>query len=430
MILSYASAAQSSVVPAPPQEKPVLLKGAIAHIGDGNVIQNSVIGFDKGKITYIGNAGASTLNESQYQVIDVSGKHIYPGFILIGTNLGLVETSSTEDTRDFSETGELNSSVRSIVAYNTDSELIPTMRFNGILMAQTTPMGGIITGNSSVVQLDAWNWEDAAYKTDDAIHLNWPSKMLPGRFFLGETQERKNPEYEQTLENMHQFFENAITYKKAPENVPFNLKMEGMEGLFDGSKGLFIHVNDAKAIIESVQFAQKHGVKKVVIIGGAEAHLITDFLKSNNIPVVLEDIHSLPNRPHDDAVLPYKMPKILKDAGVDFCISDLMSMTARQRNLPFTAGTAVAYGLEYEDAVKAITLDPARYLGIDGQVGSLATGKDATLFVSTGDALDMRGNNLEMAFIQGRRIQLNARQQWLYEKYSNKYGHKVYLDKQ
>lgn len=420
--------AQTRVIPAPAQDQAILIKGATAHIGNGEVIQNAVVAFDKGKITLVGDAASTNVNEANYEVIDASGKHVYPGFILFSTNMGLVETGSTEDTRDFSETGTFNASVRSIVAYNTDSELIPTMRFMGILMAQATPSGGVITGNSSVVQLDAWNWEDAAYKADDAIHLNWPVKNIGPRWWLGETQGRLNPRYNSTIKGMTQFFQDAHTYQMDEGDAPFNLKMEGMKGLFDGSKALNIHVNDAKSIIESYKFAQKFGIDKVVVIGGGEAHLITDFLKENNIPVVLTNIHAKPSRAHDDTVLPYKLPKILKDAGVDFCITNNMSMTARQRNLPFTAGTAVAYGLEYEDAVKAITHDPARLLGIDDQVGTLEKGKDATLFISKGDALDMRGNNLEIAYIQGRSIMLNTRQQFLYKKYSDKYGHEVFLN--
>ena len=420
---------QTGNIPAPAQNQAILLKGGIAHLGNGQAIQNSAVGFSDGKITLVTDATNSRIDESGYQVIDITGKHVYPGFILANTNTGLVETSSVADTRDFSETGELNPSVRSIIAYNTDSELISTMRFMGILIAQATPSGGIVSGSSSIVQLDAWNWEDAAYKVDDAIHMNWPSKMSRPNFFSGQTQGRPNPNYQKTVDKIEQLFVDALTYQNEPKPA-FNLKMEATLGLFDGSKALHIHTNDAKSIISSCKLAQKHGVKKIVIVGGGEALLVKDFLKKNNIPVILTSIHSLPSRDHEDTVLPFKMPGLLKDAGVDFCITNSMGMTARQRNLPFTAGTAVAYGLEYEEAIQAITASTARILGIDDQVGSLETGKDATLFVSTGDALDMRTNNVELSFIQGRQVQLNGRQQFLYEKYSKKYGHKVHLTKE
>lgn len=419
--------AQTRVIPAPAQEGPILLKGATAHLGNGQVIEKAVLGFDQGKITVIGAASSTNVNEANYTVVDLSGKHIYPGFILFSTNLGLNETGSTEDTKDFMETGSFNANARSIVAYNTDSELIPTMRFMGILMAQTTPMGGTIAGSSSVVQLDAWNWEDAAYETDDAMHVNWPTKSFGPRWWLGETQGRKNPGYDGAVQNLKAFFKDAQLYHQAAGKAPYNLKMEGMKGLFDGSKALHYHVDDAKSTIAACQFAKEFGIDKIVVIGGREAYMITDFLKENDIPVVLTDIHSLPDRAHDHVVLPYKMPKMLKDAGVEFCITDNKGMTSRQRNLPFAAGTAVAHGLSQEEAIKAITGDAADILGIGDRVGTLEKGKDATLFVSTGDALDMRTNNVEHAFIQGRAIQINARQQFLYKKYSDKYGHQTYL---
>ncbi len=423
------SYSQTRVIPAPAQSQPILLKGGVAHLGDGRAIQNAAIGFAEGKITLVVDASTAKIDESGYQVIDISGKHVYPGFILVNSNLGLVETSSIADTRDFAETGELNPSVRSIIAYNTDSELIPSMRYMGILIAQATPSSGIISGSSSIVQLDAWNWEDASFKEDDAIHMNWPVKMRPPRFFLGETQGRPNPNYEKSVDAIEQLFSDALAYQKE-ETRKINLKLEAMLPLFEGGKALHIHTDDAKSIINACKTAQKYGVKRIAVIGGEEALLVKDFLKSHKIPVVLTNIHSLPSRDHEDTVFPYKLPKMLQDAGLDFCITNSSDMTARQRNLPFTAGTAVAYGLGYEDAVKAITLDAARILGISDRTGSLEEGKDATLFVSTGDALDMRSNNVEHAFIQGRQIQINARQQFLYEKYSDKYGHKVYLQKE
>ena len=414
--------AQTRNIPAPAQEGSILLLGGVAHIGNGQVIQNAAVAFEKGKLTLVADATTIRINQSEYdQVVDINGKHVYPGFIIPSTTLGLVEVGSINDTRDFSEQGQFNPNVRSIVAYNTDSEVISTMRFNGILMAQSTPTGGVVSGSSSIVQLDAWNWEDAAYKTDDGIHLYWPTKTFGPRWWLGETEPRKNQNYDRIVGEIRDFFVDAAAYGETANPKSTNLKLEAMKGLLDGSKTLYIHSGRAKAMINSIKLAQENGVKKIVVVGAGEALLIKDFLKENNIAIVLADIHRRPSRDHEDTVLPYKLPGLLHEAGLQFCFS--YSGLTSARNLPFTAGTSVAHGLPYEEAIKAITSNTANILGIGDRVGTLETGKDATLFVSTGDALDMRTNNMEHIFIQGRTIQLEGRQQFLYKKYSKKYGH-------
>lgn len=415
--------AQTRVVPAPAQEKPVLLRGATIHIGNGSVIENGLIGFDEGKITVVGPQGTAVPNQSAYEVVDVSGKHIYPGLILMGSNLGLVEVNAVRATQDEAERGEYNPNVRSIPAYNTDSELIPTFRFNGILLTQAAPSSGTISGTSTVVQLDAWNWEDAAYHTDDAIHMSWPTKEYGPRWWMGETESRPNPNYDETIQEMNQLFADAAAYGQVDKHEVVNLKLEAMLGLLDGSKALCIHTNDAKAMVAGVKMARKHGVQRIVIIGGYEALLIKDFLVAEKIPVVLEEIHDLPGRDHEDTVFPYKMAKEFHDAGIEIIISGGTGYAAR--NMPFYAGTAVAYGLPYEEAIEAMTLAPAKALGIADRAGSLEKGKDALVIVVEGDLLDMRTSKVEHAFIQGRKIQLDARQQWLYKKYSEKYGHKI-----
>ena len=421
LVFTTMANAQVRVVPAPAQEKPILLSGATAHLGNGDVIENSMIGFQDGKISLVANMAAA-VSVSEYEVVDVSGKHIYPGFILPTTDLGLVEVSAVNATRDASEQGEVNPNVRSIIAYNTDSELIPATRFNGILMAQTTPTGGVVSGLSSVVQLDAWNWEDAAYKTDDAIHMNWPPKMFGPRWWLGETNSRPNPTYDETIREIQTLFSEAKAYADA-ETKETNLKLAAMTGLFDGTTSLFIHASSAKDMLESIGMVKENGVQKVVIVGGDEAMLIKDFLLEHDVAIVLSGIHQLPNEDHEDTRYPFKLPKELYDAGIPFCIG--YDGTSNARNLPFTAGTTVAHGLPYEEALKAITSSTAKILGIDDRVGTLERGMDATLIVSEGDVFDMRTSKLTHAFIQGREIQLNARQQWLYEKYSKKYGHDI-----
>jgi len=405
-------------IPAGPQNEPIMLKGATAHLGNGEVIENAVIAFDKGKITMVGTSG----DESGYKVIDVSGKHIYPGFILPNSSMGLEEVSSVRAMSDVSERGNMNPNVRSQIAFNTDSENIPVFRFNGILLVESRPTGGAISGSSSVMQLDAWNWEDATYKSDAAIHVNWPSRQRRNFDFSTFTFTfGPNPNYESSVMNISTMFKDAKSYSSL-SNKDRNIKLEAMGGLFDGSKLLMIHSNSPKGVIEGVKFAQDMGIQKIGVQGGSDLVRIADFLVDNKIPVVVSSIHATPSRSDDDYDMPYKMAALLAEKGVSVSLSH-SGMLGLSRNLPFYAGTSVAHGMDKEEALKTITSNTAKLLGIDDRTGTLEVGKDANLFVSEGDALDMKGNDLSHAFIQGRQITLEGRQQWLYKKYSDKYGH-------
>lgn len=405
--------------PAPKQGKPLLLKGATLHVGNGQVVQNAAVGFDNGKITYAGPQNGANL--SGYEVVDVTGQHIYPGLIHPNSTLGLNEVESVRATIDWREVGEFNPNVRSIVAYNTDSDIIPTVRTNGVLMTQLTPVGGTISGSSSIVQLDAWNWEDAVVKADEGIHLNWPGMLIEtGNSSGDETRlKRMKEEREETLKELTSLLRDAAVYKAGkPDNE--NLKLAALTGLFDGAKKLYIHADYGKEIIEAVNFAKQHGVKDIVVVGAGDAVAVADFLKANHISVIYSGVHALPSRADEDVDMPYKTPYLLHKAGIPFAL-DYNTSIHGIRNLPFIAGTAAAYGLDKEQALASVTLNAAKILGVDKQVGSVEVGKDATLVVSYGDLLDMRGNNVTHAYIQGRTIDLNNKQKYLYQKFDNKY---------
>lgn len=422
-ILTYG---QATISPAPPQTKPVIITGASIHVGNGQVINNGYIAFDKGKITAIGEGALANISGSD--VIDASGKQVYPGFICPVTTLGLVEVEEgARGTVDDVETGELNPNVRSIIAYNTDSKVIPTVRSNGILLAQPAPSGGLISGQSSVVQLDAWNWEDAAYKKDIAIHMNWPVLRPNTRRRMqatpGVPQETPEERNQKALDAIYSLFSQAKAYAEARPAV-VNLRFESMKGLFDGSKKLFVDADGGKEITQAVGFAKKLGIS-LVIVGGKESYLVTDLLKTNNVPVILHETQTLPAREDDDVYLPYRLPKILQDAGVLYGLTGTGFW--RQRNLPFEAGEACGYGLTKEQAVSMITLNNAKILGIDKTTGTLEVGKDANLFISKGDALDMITIDVQKAFIQGRDINLDNLHKQLYKKFAAKYGIKANL---
>jgi imidazolonepropionase-like amidohydrolase len=408
------------------QTKSVLIMNATAHLGTDSVIQNSVIGIKNGKIILVSDA-KTTVDKSTYdEVIDATGKNVYPGFIAPNSTLGLSEFESVRATVDLREVGTILPNVRSLIAYNTDSKIIPTVRTNGILTAQITPRGGLVSGTSSIVVLDGWNWEDAAYKIDDGIHINWP--RIQSRKYIDEDNiyfgpYEKNKDYTRQTDELKKLFADAKAYNETDNKIETNLRFEAMKGLFDGTKTLYIHSDDVKEIVEAVNFAKQNKLKKVAIVGGRDSWMITDLLKENNIAVVVARVHELPEHPEDDVDQPYKLPYLLQKAGVLFCLNNEGDMEEMGlRNLPFMAGTAAAYGLTKEQALRSITLNTAIILGIDKTTGSIEVGKDATIFISTGDALDMKSNNVERAFVRGTSIDLNNDQKVLYEKYKKKYG--------
>jgi hypothetical protein len=251
----------------------------------------------------------------------VSGQHVYPGLILPNTTLGISEVESIRATVDDEEVGALNPNVRSVIAYNTDSDVIPTVRLNGVLLAQSTPRGGLLSGQSSVVQLDAWNWQDALVKADDGLHLTWPQQVVrlnPAEDAVALT--RRQEARVTQLRDLESLLSEAAAYRKQPAGRKENLRLSSMGGLFDGTKTLYVHADYGKELIESVRFARRLGVQKVALVGARDAWMVLDFLKQNDVAVVLSRVHALPRRDGDDYDQPYKLPAQLQAAGVRFCL--------------------------------------------------------------------------------------------------------------
>jgi imidazolonepropionase-like amidohydrolase len=339
----------------------------------------------------------------------------------MNSDMGLEEIEAIRATSDAREVGGKNTNVRAISAYNTDSRVTPTVRSNGILMAQIAPKGGLFSGTSSVVQLDAWNYEDAVLLADDALYMNLPDMAAPQDAPPKALEEWKKRQ-EQLFNTIHQTFQDAIAYQKAKESglaYAHNLMLEAVIPVLKQTKKLFVRAESEAQIITAIAIAQQYHLK-MVIVGGQDAYLQTDLLKKNDVAVVLSKPHQLP-RLEDDAIdLPFRMPKILEEAGIPYCFD--MDVFWNERNLPFQAGTSVAYGLTKEQALKALSYYPAQILGIDKLVGSLEIGKEATLVVSEGDVLDMRTSQISIAYIQGRKIDLNNLHKELYEKFKKKYA--------
>lgn len=424
LIFADVITAQSSM--APVQKKSILLINGHAHLGNGKNYIKSIIGIKDGKIAEVYNANIVDYKNLKYDsIIDLEGKHIYPGFIAPNSALGIREIDQVRATHDYAETGKINPNVRSIIAYNTDSKITPTVRSNGILLAQITPRGGLISGTSSVVELDGWNWEDALFKENDGIHLQWPHYVLED---VNKTKDKKDVKESREeirrkqIQLLEDFFNDAKAYLNASFNYEINLRYEAMRGVFSGKKALYIHAEHIRDLTEAIYFKKRFDIPRMTIVGGADSWRIPELFVDNHVSIMLLRVHSLPYRKDEDIDLPYKLPKLLDDAGILFCLENSGGMEVMNtRNLPFYAGTARAYGLSEEKAIQSITLNAAKILGIDERVGSLEAGKDATLIVSSGDALDMMSNNIEIAFVRGRSIDLNNHQKDLYNKFKAKY---------
>jgi imidazolonepropionase-like amidohydrolase len=423
-LVSFTAAvfAQDDVYPAAKQNKKTAIVGATVHVGNGQVIENGTVVFDNGKIVYAGDAAAAPKAEN---TIDAKGKQVYPGLILPSSNLGLQEISGVRGSTDINEIGEFNPSVRSIAAYKAESVIINTLRLNGILLAHTIPGGQLIAGQSSVVQLDAWNYEDAAYKTDMGMHFYMPSLISRGggrgfgRGFGGAPAGDPIKEALDKIESVKAVFREAKAYHQKGADKQINLKLEATKGLFDRTQKLFVHCDQVKQMIVAIDFVKEFGFD-VVLVGASESWQIADLLKANNIAVILTQEHSLPTSDDDDIDQPYKAASALQKAGVLFCLNDDDPQN-RGRNLMFNAGTAAAYGLGKEGALQAITLNAAKILGVADKTGTLEVGKDANIVISEGDILDMKSSIVTDAFIQGRAVAITSKHKQLYERYKHKY---------
>ncbi len=433
-----------SAVPAPAQAGAVAIVGATIHVGDGRVIQDGIVAFDKGLLTYVGpRAGAPALGG--HTLVEAQGKELYPGFIAMGTQLGLVEIEAVRATDDIAEIGYFNPNARALIAYNTDSEILPTVRNLGILVAQIVPGGEGLTGRSSAVYLDGWHGDDAALGIDEGMHLDWPSAYTQGGWWAEPGGITKNDKYAERVAALESYFAEARAYAEAakatsvktPTPTPTGKKGESrlqnpnqtalidnprfrsMVRLFDKSQTLYVHARHAREIEDAIYFSERYGLK-IVLMDARDAYLVKELLAAKKIPVVTAEVHSLPERSDDFVDQPFQTPAQLHAAGVQIGFSVVGAW--QQRRAPYQAGHAVGFGLPYEEAVKGLTLTPATMMGIADKVGSLAVGKHATLFLSAGDALDMRSAKIERAFIQGRDIDLQSRQTKLAAKYREKYA--------
>lgn len=418
LIAAFVSGAVASdQIPGAKQTKPIVLKGGLVHTVSGGTIEEGTVVFVAGKITAVGKDVAVPEGA---EVIDCTGKHIYPGLFDGHSQIGLIEIEAVRATVDTAETGPLNPNVRAEVAFNPDSELIPVTRANGVLLGLSAPTGFWVHGRSAVMQLDGWTWEDMALKMNAGMHVRWPRPAARGGRRAGAT----TPNEGSQLEDLNDWIKNAKLYKAAreaaPEKQPWDARLEATMPLIDGKMPLIVEAEQTAQIEAAVAFAKSHGLR-LVISGGYDAEACAPLLKETGTPVIIAGVYRVPQRESDDYDASYTLPARLEKAGVSFAIAAADRFGGSNiRNLPYHAATAVAYGLSPEAALRSVTLSPAEILGVADRVGSVETGKDATLFVADGDILETP-TQVQRAFVQGRVVDLGSRHTQLYRKYSEKY---------
>lgn len=404
--------------PSAPQTTPVALIGGTIHTVTGDIIENGTIVFSDGKITAI---GITVDIPADAQRIQVSGKHIYPGLVAAHSILGLTEIGSVRATRDNAEIGDITPSVRIASSVNPESEYFPVTRANGILVALSAPSGGLIAGQSGIIMLDGWTWEEMTLRSPAGMHVYWPSYRI-STFTNAPPEAEQIRRRNERLQKLRDAFDAARAYKTAKEadaalenpRHDSDLSWEAMIPVLNKELPVLVHASDIKQIQAAIDWSLEEDIN-MIIVGGVDAWRVADRLKEHDIPVIIGGVHRLPGRRHEDYDTPFTNALKLHQAGVRFCISD-GGGGSNERNLPYHAATAAAYGLPKEEALKSVTIHPAQILGIADRVGSLEVNKDATLIVTDGDPLEIT-TQVEQAYILGRTVDLTSKHTDLYEKY-------------
>ena len=390
----------------------------------GPAIESGTVVIANGKIAAVG-ANASV--PSGAKVIDGKGLSVYPGMMDSDTEIGLTEIGSVAGSVDTSEIGDNNANIHVDVAINSDSSHIAVTRVNGITSALSAPRGGLIAGQSAILNLDGWTPREMVLKSPVAMHINWPGAGGGrGGGFGGGGQRRSvtelRREQERQIESLKRILRDAAAYGDAKDarakdpSLPkqnVDLKLEALIPVVRGQMPVMINVNLERDIKNALAFVSEMKLK-AIISGGAEAYRVADQLKARNIPVIVGPVLRMPVREDDPYDAAFANAGLLSKAGVKIAFQT--NDSAYSRNLPYHAGMAAAFGLPKEEALKAVTIYPAEIFGIADRVGSIEQGKIANLIVTDGDPLEIR-TQIKHVFINGRDIPLTSRHTELYEKY-------------
>jgi imidazolonepropionase-like amidohydrolase len=401
--------------------RPVAIRGARIVPVSGPVIENGTIVLAAGKIAAV---GAQATAPADAQVIDGTGKTVYPGLIDALTTIGLVEIPSVAGTVDTTETGDVNPQAKAWVAVQPHSELIAVARANGITAVLTAPLGGLVSGQSALLRLAGSTPDALTVKQPVAMHVVYPTGRAPfdiSRLFeepeLKTFEDRvkdRRQNQERELRRLGNLLEDARNYGRAP-GADVDLAKEALAPVARGEMPVVMRADAEEDIRGAVRFAGEHGLK-LVIAGGLEAWRCADLLREKGVPVLL-DVNRLPRRESDRFDAPFTNAAALARAGVRFAIvSDDASAV---RDLPYEAAMARAYGLPAEAALRAITLAPAEILGVADRMGSLEPGKAGNVVVTTGDIMDVR-TQVTNVFIDGEPQSLETRHTRLWQEFKDR----------
>ena len=402
---------QSRQVPAAEQSTPILFIGGEIHPVSSAVIPDGWVLVSDGRIDAVGSGVVPELPEGCRE-IQLDGRRVYPGLIAADSELGLTETEAVDVTHDYNEYGTWTPEAQTVVALNPDSDLIPVTRAAGVLTALVNPSGGKLAGQSTVIRLDGWTYEDLAIVPQAALVLEWPRG---GR--------RGGPSEDQIRE-IDEFFDAADAYylaREHDETVKPDLRYESMRAAVNNEVPLLVRASTAAQIEAAASWSASRDLD-IVILGGEESDRVADLLIAEDIPVIVRGVHRAPISRHMAPHTPHELPGLLHKAGVRFCIAP-RDRPAHIRNLAHHAATAAAHGLPRDVALRSVTLDAAEIIGVSDRLGSLEPGKSATLIITSGDPLEMM-TDVEMAFIDGREIDLSSRHTQLRDKYREKYTQK------
>lgn len=413
----------------PPQKERIALRGATIHTVTQGVIQNGTIIFEAGKIIAV---GANIPIPAGTKTVDVTGKHIYPGLIDAYSTVGISEIGAVDMSNDVNEVGDFNPNVHTDVAVNAESRHIGTSRSQGVLTTITTPGGGLISGMSSAMALEGWTWEEMRLESATALNVNWPNPAQGrggrgggGGGGGGGPAGGNRPTYEQRVQELKNYFAEARAYRDAVaagEQVRTDARYMAMIPALDRKIPVVVSANSASQINDAITWAKQENLR-LIIRGGDDAIHVAARLRTENIPVILTSTMDAPNRAHEGYDAAYSRAAQLHKAGVKFAISGGAGSLYTDR-LPYEAGVAVAFGLPEDEAIKAVTINAAEFMGLADRLGSLEPGKQATFLITTGTPIDTKSDILQ-AYIQGRELDMNDIQKHFFEKYMEKVKQKL-----
>ncbi|GAA0536910.1 amidohydrolase [Rheinheimera aquimaris] len=402
------------IVPGKAAATPVLLTGLTVHSVTSGVSTDTDVLIADGKIAAIGTDLAAPEGAT---VMALDGKHLYPGLIALANQLGLIEIEAVRSTDDSTEVTQTNPDIRAKVAYNADSEVIPTIRSNGFAYAMVYPSGSMLMGQSSLMQLDAWNYQDAVVADATGLHVRWPNASTLGSRWNPKPADEVRKANAEQLEALQQHFKDAKAYYDAEQaglNHGVDSRWHQMLPVFKGERPLFVHADDERQIRQAMLLAKQYGLK-LTIVGGRDSWRMADELAAAKVAVIYTAPYGLPTRVDENFRQAFITPKVLQDAGVQYALS--LDGYWDTRNLVFAAGQAISYGLTPEQALRSVTINAAQIAGVADTIGSIEVGKAASLVVSDGDIFDYLGHKVTHLWIDGRAVDLNNRHKQLHDKY-------------